>query len=398
MTRQERDIQMNVRNIKSIRIMAAVCSAFLVLTGCANSRESLTESEVVTAAPTEVPKYEPANAADLAEKTAGKLEELQSVHMALSADVNARIDILGTIMSGLGNMGNGEDFVPDLDSILGSGSQTNADGSVQSTSVGTMPACRLEAGKTTVSENGTFRQMTRQCVRSDTAGNEGFTEMESSGKSDSAFSMNLRYDADIQGNPSGMHFYGNADVSILGDLTQVPIDAYYFEEDGEHALYTQKSGSWERQVVEMESVSPSDSSMFFEAIADGTVNAGLSDMIVEVNGHETYRMNVTLTGENIESVLPLVMGPLQNAVESNSTLHSLFGSAPDVTTLEGTGIPIRIYIDRETLYPVQMRLEMTEFGKKLLDSLSIVKVDVDAFDAVIDYSQINETSAGKAPM
>ena len=75
----------------------------------------------------------------------------------------------------------------------------------------------------------------------------------------------------------------------------------------------------------------------------------------------------------------------------------LFGSVSESVDLTGVSLPIKIYIDRETLYPVQMRMEMTEFGKQLLDALSVVKVNVDAFDAVIDYSGINETSAGEAP-
>ena len=219
----------------------------------------------------------------------------------------------------------------------------------------------------------------------------------SSDTKSSVFSMALLYDADIEDNPPGMHFYGNAAVNILGTASDVPVDAYYFEEGSEHALYTQSEGRWQRQVVEMESVRPSLSSKFFESIADGTVKAGLSDVNVEVNGHDTYRLNVTVSGENISSLLPEIMGPLQSAVENDGTLAPLFGSVSESVDLTGVSLPIKIYIDRETLYPVQMRMEMTEFGKQLLDALSVVKVNVDAFDAVIDYSNINETSAGKAP-
>ena len=219
----------------------------------------------------------------------------------------------------------------------------------------------------------------------------------SSDTKSSVFSMALLYDADIEDNPPGMHFYGNAAVNILGTASDVPVDAYYFEEGSEHALYTQSEGRWQRQVVEMESVRPSLSSKFFESIADGTVKAGLSDVNVEVNGHDTYRLNVTVSGENISSLLPEIMGPLQSAVENDGTLAPLFGSVSESVDLTGVSLPIKIYIDRETLYPVQMRMEMTEFGKQLLDALSVVKVNVDAFDAIIDYSSINEASAGKAP-
>ena len=71
--------------------------------------------------PTEIPKFEPKSAAELAQKTAEKLENLESVHMQLSANVNAKLDLLGTIVNGLGGIGSGDSFVPDLDSILGKG-------------------------------------------------------------------------------------------------------------------------------------------------------------------------------------------------------------------------------------------------------------------------------------
>jgi hypothetical protein len=284
--------------------------------------------------------------------------------MQLSANVNAKLDLLGTIMSGLGGIGSGESFVPDLDSILGKGDEQD-----QTAGDYGMP--------------GRYESVQKVSASSDAKS--------------SVFSMALLYDADIEDNPPGMHFYGNAAVNILGTASDVPVDAYYFEEGSEHALYTQSEGRWQRQVVEMESVRPSLSSKFFESIADGTVNAGLSDVNVEVNGHDTYRLNVTVSGENIASLLPEIMGPLQSAVENDGTLAPLFGSVSESVDLSGVSLPIKIYIDRETLYPVQMRLEMTEFGKQLLDALSVVKVNVDAFDAVIDYSGINETSAGEAP-
>lgn len=346
-------------------LLVAVCAVSLVMGGCGRNRAALTESAAeVTATPTEAPHYEPESAADLAEKTAGKLEGLKSVHMDLTADVTARIDLLGTIMSGIGNIGNGESFVPDLGSILGN-SKADAQGGVQKTSA---------SSKASDSQD------------------------KSDSQENSAFSMKLRYDADIQSRPAGMHFYGSADVNILGSPSRVPVEAYYFEENGEHALYTQTDGVWERQVVEMESVSPSLSSDFFRAIASGTVQAGLSDMNVEVNGCDTYRMNVTISGDNIKSVIPLVMGPLQNAVENDETLGPLFGTGSESIDFSNTTLPIKIYIDRETLYPVQMRLDMTEFGKTLLDSLSVVKMDVDEFETVINYSKINETSAGEPPI
>ena len=346
---------------KTVILLCIVC---LVCAGCGKSEKAETESAALTVTPTEIPKFEPKSAAELAQKTAEKLENLESVHMQLSANVNAKLDLLGTIMSGLGGIGSGESFVPDLDSILGKGDEQD-----QTAGDYGMP--------------GRYESVQKVSASSDAKS--------------SVFSMELLYDADIEDNPPGMHFYGNAAVNILGTASDVPVDAYYFEEGSEHALYTQSEGRWQRQVVEMESVRPSLSSKFFESIADGTVNAGLSDVNVEVNGHDTYRLNVTVSGENIASLLPEIMGPLQSAVENDGTLAPLFGSVSESVDLSGVSLPIKIYIDRETLYPVQMRMEMTEFGKQLLDALSVVKVNVDAFDAVIDYSSINEASAGEAP-
>ena len=372
-----------------IKFILLLCIASLVCTGCKKSEKAEAESDELTVTPTEIPKFEPKSAAELAQKTAEKLENLESVHMQLSANVNAKLDLLGTIMSGLGGIGSGESFVPDLDSILGKGDRQGQ-----------------TAGVSTAAGNYVLRAAICKTPYSDgSAGDYGMpgryeSVQKVSASSDaksSVFSMALLYDADIEDNPPGMHFYGNAAVNILGTASDVPVDAYYFEEGSEHALYTRSEDRWQRQVVEMESVRPSLSSKFFESIADGTVNAGLSDVNVEVNGHDTYRLNVTVSGENIASLLPEIMGPLQSAVENDGTLAPLFGSMSESVDLSGVSLPIKIYIDRETLYPVQMRMEMTEFGKQLLDALSVVKVNVDAFDAVIDYSGINETSAGKAP-
>ena len=357
-----------------IKLILLLCIAILVCTSCRKSEKAEAESDELTVTPTEIPKFEPKSAAELAQKTAEKLENLESVHMQLSANVNAKLDLLGTIMSGLGGIGSGDSFVPDLDSILGKDDKQGQPAGV-STAV------------------GNYDLRAAVCEPQDRAGSAGDYGMSgrcesvqqvsaSSDTKSSVFSMALLYDADIEDNPPGMHFYGNAAVNILGTASDVPVDAYYFEE-----------GS----VVEMESVRPSLSSKFFESIADGTVKAGLSDVNVEVNGHDTYRLNVTVSGENISSLLPEIMGPLQSAVENDGTLAPLFGSVSESVDLTGVSLPIKIYIDRETLYPVQMRMEMTEFGKQLLDALSVVKVNVDAFDAVIDYSNINETSAGKAP-
>ncbi len=392
-----------------IKLILLLCIAILVCTGCRKSEKAEAESDELTVTPTEIPKFEPKSAAELAQKTAEKLENLESVHMQLSANVNAKLDLLGTIMSGLGGIGSGDSFVPDLDSILGKDDRQEQVAGV-STAVGNndLRAAVCEpAGKAGIT-SGNIDLRTAVCKTSGSAGSAGDYGMPgrcesvqqvsaSSDTKSSVFSMALLYDADIEDNPPGMHFYGNAAVNILGTASDVPVDAYYFEEGSEHALYTQSEGRWQRQVVEMESVRPSLSSKFFESIADGTVKAGLSDVNVEVNGHDTYRLNVTVSGENISSLLPEIMGPLQSAVENDGTLAPLFGSVSESVDLTGVSLPIKIYIDRETLYPVQMRMEMTEFGKQLLDALSVVKVNVDAFDAVIDYSNINETSAGKAP-
>lgn len=393
-----------------IKLILLLCIASLVCTGCGKSEAPEAESDELTVTPTEIPKFEPKSAAELAQKTAEKLENLESVHMQLSANVNAKLDLLGTIMSGLGGIGSGESFVPDLDSILGKGDRQGQVAGV-STSAGNYDlrtAVCEPAGKAdiTAGNYGLRAAVCKTSYSDGTAGDYGMSgRCESvqkvSATSDtksSVFSMALLYDADIEDNPPGMHFYGNAAVNILGTASDVPVDAYYFEEGSEHALYTRSEDRWQRQVVEMESVRPSLSSKFFESIADGTVNAGLSDVNVEVNGHDTYRLNVTVSGENIASLLPEIMGPLQSAVENDETLAPLFGSMSESVDLSGVSLPIKIYIDRETLYPVQMRMEMTEFGKQLLDALSVVKVNVDAFDAVIDYSGINETSAGEAPL
>ena len=372
---------MNYRSIHIRKVFAVLCTVILVFGGCGKVRESETDRTEPVVTPTGSPEFKPENASDLAGKTAEKLENLKSVHMNLSADVSATLDIFGTIMSGLGNNGSGEGFVPDLDSILGNSVSSRDEGHRESTD----PLMAV-----------TFPKIRDVGISGKTAG----AIMKTSGGSesnDAMFSMRLLYEADIQDDPAGMHFFGGADFSIMGNSGKVPVDAYYFEEGSEHALYTQEEGVWKRQTVEMEDVSPSMSSTFFRKIEDGTVNAGLSDINVEVNGHDTYRLNVTVSGENIESLLPQIMGPLESAVENNGTLNSLFGSASDSVDLTNVEIPVKIYIDRETLYPVQMRMEMTQFGKEVLDSLSLVKVNVDAFDAVIDYSRINETSAGKAP-
>ena len=386
-----------------------MCIASLLCAGCGKSEAPEAESDELTVTPTEIPKFEPKSAAELAQKTAEKLENLESVHMQLSANVNAKLDLLGTIVNGLGGIGSGDSFVPDLDSILGKDDRQEQVAGV-STAVGNndLRAAVCEpAGKAGIT-SGNIDLRTAVCKTSGSAGSAGDYGMSgrcesvqqvsaSSDTKSSVFSMALLYDADIEDNPPGMHFYGNAAVNILGTASDVPVDAYYFEEGSEHALYTQSEGRWQRQVVEMESVRPSLSSKFFESIADGTVKAGLSDVNVEVNGHDTYRLNVTISGENISSLLPEIMGPLQSAVENDGTLAPLFGSVSESVDLTGVSLPIKIYIDRETLYPVQMRMEMTEFGKQLLDALSVVKVNVDAFDAVIDYSSINEASAGEAP-
>ncbi|MBR3338607.1 MAG: hypothetical protein IKG19_01025 [Lachnospiraceae bacterium] len=412
-----------------IKFILLLCIASLVCTGCGKSEAPEAESDELTVTPTEIPKFEPKSAAELAQKTAEKLENLESVHMQLSANVNAKLDLLGTIMSGFGGIGSGESFVPDLDSIIGKGDRQGQTAGV-STAAGNygLRAAVCEPADKAGITAGNYDLRTAVCEpagKADiTAGNyvlraaicktpysdgsagdygmpgryESVQKVSASSDSKSSvFSMALLYDADIEDNPAGMHFYGNAAVNILGTASDVPVDAYYFEEGSEHALYTRSEDRWQRQVVEMESVRPSLSSKFFESIADGTVNAGLSDVNVEVNGHDTYRLNVTVSGENIASLLPEIMGPLQSAVENDETLAPLFGSMSESVDLSGVSLPIKIYIDRETLYPVQMRMEMTEFGKQLLDALSVVKVNVDAFDAVIDYSGINETSAGEAP-
>ena len=104
-----------------IKLILLLCIAILVCTSCRKSEKAEAESDELTVTPTEIPKFEPKSAAELAQKTAEKLENLESVHMQLSANVNAKLDLLGTIMSGLGGIGSGESFVPDLDSILGKG-------------------------------------------------------------------------------------------------------------------------------------------------------------------------------------------------------------------------------------------------------------------------------------
>ena len=366
-----------------IKFILLLCIASLVCTGCGKSEAPEAESDELTVTPTEIPKFEPKSAAELAQKTAEKLENLESVHMQLSANVNAKLDLLGTIMSGLGGIGSGESFVPDLDSILGKGDRQGQTAGVSTAAgnYGLRAAVCEPADKAGVTA-GNYDLRAAICKTPYSDGSAGDYGMPgryesvqkisaSSDAKSSVFSMALLYDADIEDNPPGMHFYGNAAVNILGTASDVPVDAYYFEEGSEHALYTRSEDRWQRQVVEMESVRPSLSSKFFESIADGTVNAGLSDVNVEVNGHDTYRLNVTVSGENIASLLPEIMGPLQSAVENDGTLAPLFGSMSESVDLSGVSLPIKIYIDRETLYPVQMRMEMTEFGKQLLDALSV---------------------------
>lgn len=73
-----------------IKFILLLCIASLVCTGCKKSEKAEAESDELTVTPTEIPKFEPKSAAELAQKTAEKLENLESVHMQLSANVNAK--------------------------------------------------------------------------------------------------------------------------------------------------------------------------------------------------------------------------------------------------------------------------------------------------------------------
>ena len=157
------------------------------------------------------------------------------------------------------------------------------------------------------------------------------------------------------------------DMGIDGMGENVKTEMYVQQKDGMYEIYTQTDGSWNYETVdeaEFEAQmgqfqSQANMNLFLQSAKDFKLN-GEED----INGSKAVKVEGVISGEELKKVIKESLASMQSATDSGS-----LGEGITDQMFENLGdMPITIWIDMATMYPVKYDLDMSDILNKLLEN------------------------------
>ncbi len=174
---------------------------------------------------------------------------------------------------------------------------------------------------------------------------------------DMDYQMNMKMQSDPYAAYGDITMDMNMDM--LGQIMDVSetMQMYMVMEDGKLVNYTHadSTGAWERQEAELDAAQGMDYSFLKEMIPQIT----LDEEKQTLKGREVYVIRLTLTGEQMQSVMN-GSGGMQDALGQMGMDGEL-----DMTSLT---VPAVFYVDAQSFLPVQIEMEISGMGE-MMDSM-----------------------------
>lgn len=201
--------------------------------------------------------------------------------------------------------------------------------------------------------------------------------------------MNMNINAEMTDDPRAAHILMTYDVNALGESMAEEMEVYALtDSDGTFTTYTRESadgepGEWdisrdeESELLEGDIYDPA----IFEKIADGTLEAELSDEVVNYRGTDCYRLDLVLSGEDLSAMSAVMMGG-----SSEEGLLDLEGMDADKAEA-----PVTAFISTEDYTLKGMLMDCTPMAAAMMESMmgmeeEEVSLDVRQFDMEIVYT------------
>ena len=201
--------------------------------------------------------------------------------------------------------------------------------------------------------------------------------------------MNISINAEMTDDPRAAHMLMALDVSVLGESMVEEMEMYAVpKEDGGTVTYTREStdgetGEWE--VSEDDSLDMMEGGLFvptiYEKIADGRIEADLSDEVVSYNGIDCYRLDFVLQGEDLSSMSSYMM-------TGGSETGLLDTEGMDLETMEA---PVTAFVNADDFTLAGMWMDCRPMAEAMMEELmgmdgEEVSLDVRQFDMEIVYT------------
>ena len=191
-----------------------------------------------------------------------------------------------------------------------------------------------------------------------------------------------------------------ADMTVsMGELGAVSMSVYA-QQDGEQcSTYLYDGTSWTVQTMEIDDLQQYDAQQSMDLYLESGVDYAYEGT-EEINGMTTDKYSGVIRGDAMEEVM--------KASGATSNLESSLGSSVDLSDLysDMEDMPITVWIDQETGYPVRYYMDMTDVMQAMMTkmfssmgagSITIGKMQITMdcfnFDNVADFESPAEALA-----
>ena len=171
----------------------------------------------------------------------------------------------------------------------------------------------------------------------------------------------------------------------LGEMGKQDMTTYLVTEDGTATMYIQdQTGTWTTTPVgDLSSLDQYDATASMDLYLSSTENF-TENGTETINGKEAVRYDGVIAKEDMEEVLE-ASGMLDQ-------LESLNLGSSTAMISELGDLPVSVWIEKETYYPVRYDMDMTELMKKMFDQMGAAEMGLTLSDVKVCMvmSQMNE--------
>lgn len=225
--------------------------------------------------------------------------------------------------------------------------------------------------------------------------------------------LEMNMEASAEGETNTMESVTKMDMACFYDPVKIKMDididagedgttttTSYVEQgkDGEYTMYVNSGSDWIAQSVSADDIVQYDAADNMKMYLDDEYNfeqAGTE----QVDGADAYKYTGSITGED-----------MKEAIVGSGALDSLSSLGMDASAMDGMmddleGMPITLWIDQESLYPVKYEVDMTSVMDSLMagilesmgDQAQGVSMSIPKMTVSLTCSDYNEAEDFKIP-
>lgn len=195
--------------------------------------------------------------------------------------------------------------------------------------------------------------------------------------------MAMEMDADVSTDPYLMRAEMNMSITALDQTQETELEMYAEKPESDFVVYMRTKegtddGAWTKTTQSAAGMNTDlYSRAIYEAIADNKTDAELQEETQTIDGKECYVIDVALSGELFTDAI----GAAGEAIGQSD-----LGAAAD-----GTSAPARLYVEKETSYPVKMEVDAKEFGGAIINAVMGNSVETEGVDISVENYTLEST-------